>query len=77
LLKGNDRQNKIEELLGQREKSYAQAHVNIDTSSLSVDEVVEEIIKAIHRLTAPSPSSSPSRERNRKKIPSPSGRGRG
>jgi len=65
LLKGNNRQNKIEELLGQREKSYAQAHVNIDTSSLSVDAVVEKIIKAIHRLTAPSP------------LPSPSGRGRG
>ena len=47
LLKGDNRQNKIEELLGQREKSYAQAHVNIDTSSLSVDEVVEKIMEIL------------------------------
>ncbi|MGH7828975.1 MAG: shikimate kinase [Candidatus Binatia bacterium] len=65
LLEGKDKKKRIEELLKQREKSYAQAHVSIDTSSLSVDEVVEKIIKAIHRLTAPSP------------VPSPSGRGRG
>jgi shikimate kinase len=77
LLKGGEGKKRIEELLRRREKAYAQAHVRIDTSCLSVDEVVEEITEALNQLTAPSPSSSPSRERNRKKIPSPSGRGRG
>ena len=47
LLKGKDRAERIEELLREREKSYAQAHVSIDTSSLSVDEVVEKILEAI------------------------------
>ncbi len=68
LLEGNDRQKRIEELLRQREKSYDQAHVIIDTSCLSVDEVVEEIIEVIDQLSAPSPLPSPS---------GPSGRGRG
>jgi len=44
LLDGNDRKNRIDETLRQREKSYAQAHVSIDTSDLSVDQVVERIM---------------------------------
>ncbi len=52
LLKGDDQQRRIEELLRQREKSYAQAHVSIDTSDLSVDEVVEEILKVMQEQTA-------------------------
>ncbi len=72
LLKGGEGKKRIEELLRRREKAYAQAHVSIDTSCLSVDQVVEEIMETLNQLTAPSPSSSPSRERNRKKIPSPS-----
>jgi len=47
LLKGDDRERRVEELLRQREKDYAQAHLSIDTASLSVDEVVEEIIQAV------------------------------
>ena len=65
LLEGKERKMRIEELLSQREKSYAQAHVAVDTGSLSVDDVVEEIVKSIRQPTAPSP------------LPSPSGRGRG
>lgn len=51
LLGEDDRERRIKGLLGRREKSYAQAHLSIDTSSLSVDEVVEEIIAAIKRLS--------------------------
>ena len=47
LLEGSDRQKRIEELLKQREKSYAEAHFTIDTTGLSVNEVVEEIIAVI------------------------------
>ena len=65
LLEGNDRRKRIEELLSRRTDRYAQAHLSIDTEMLSVDEVVEEILKAMRHLTAPSP------------LPSPSGRGRG
>lgn len=47
LLKGDNRLKGIEQLLKQREKAYAQAHISINTEQLSVDEVVEKIIKAI------------------------------
>ncbi len=47
LLAGGDRQKRIEEILKRREKSYAKAHLSIDTDRLSVDEVVEEILKAM------------------------------
>jgi len=77
LLEGDDRERRIKGLLARREKSYAQAHVTIDTSCLSVDEVVARIIEALKQITAPSPSSSPSRERNRRKFSSPFGRGQG
>ncbi len=60
LLRGENRQERIEGLLRQREKSYAQAHVSIDTERLSVDQVVGKIIKSLHQMTAPSPLSSPS-----------------
>ena len=43
LLKGDDKRQRIERLLRQREKSYDQAHFTIDTTRLSVDEVVEQI----------------------------------
>ena len=45
LLEGGERKERIEELLRRREQSYAQAHAIIDTDSLSVDEVVEKIMK--------------------------------
>jgi len=44
LLKGDDKRQRIEGLLRQREKSYDQAHFRIDTTRLSVDEVVEQIL---------------------------------
>ena len=44
LLKGDDKRQRIERLLRQREKSYDQAHFTIDTTRLSVDEVVEQIL---------------------------------
>ncbi len=47
LLAGGDRQKRIEEILKRREKSYAQAHLRIETDDLTVEEVVEKIIEAI------------------------------
>lgn len=47
LLKGYDRQKRIDELLKQREECYAQAHVSIDTTSLSTEEVVAEITEFV------------------------------
>ena len=47
LLKRNDRRRRIEEMLGRREKSYAQAHFSIDTGDLSVNEVVEKIMESL------------------------------
>jgi shikimate kinase len=44
LLRGDDRRERIEALLRQREKSYHQADIRIDTTRLSVDEVVEQIL---------------------------------
>jgi shikimate kinase len=49
LLEGGDRAQRIGELLAQREKNYAQAHVAVDTSHLTVEQVVEKIIE---RFTA-------------------------
>jgi len=47
LLKGHDRQKRIEELLSQREERYDQAHVSIDTSGLSVKTIVEKILEIL------------------------------
>jgi shikimate kinase len=47
LLKGANRKARVEELLGQRANRYAQAHVTIDTSELTTDQVVEKIIRYI------------------------------
>lgn len=44
LLKGNDKAARIGELLKQREKYYASAELDIDTSDLTIDEVVEKIV---------------------------------
>jgi shikimate kinase len=44
LLKGGDRRERIEELLKQREKNYAQAHAAIDTSDLTIGKIVEKIV---------------------------------
>lgn len=45
LLEGENPRERIEELLGQRERVYAQAHLGLDTSALTVDQVVEEILR--------------------------------
>jgi shikimate kinase len=48
LLKGANHKERIEELLAQREKYYAQAHACIDTSDLTIDQVVEKIVELIN-----------------------------
>jgi shikimate kinase len=45
LLKGGNRRKRIEDLLKQRQTHYAQAHVFIDTSYLTIEEIVEKIIR--------------------------------
>lgn len=44
LLASSDQAQRIGELLAQREKNYAQAHVVVDTSQLTVEQVVEKIL---------------------------------
>ena len=48
LLNGADRAQRIGELLAQREKNYAQAHVAVDTSHLTVEQVVEKILERLN-----------------------------
>jgi shikimate kinase len=45
LLNGADRKSRIEELLHKRAERYAQAHLTVDTTGLTVDQVVEKIIE--------------------------------
>lgn len=45
LLQGNDRRERIEELLHLRRERYAQAHVNVDTGDLTLEQVVDKIIE--------------------------------
>lgn len=45
LLNVPDPESRISELLGQRREFYREADINIDTSSLAVEEVVDLIIK--------------------------------
>jgi shikimate kinase len=45
LLEGGDRAQRIRQLLTKREKNNAQAHVAVDTSDLTVEQVVEKIIE--------------------------------
>ena len=47
LLAGADRAKRVEELLKQREASYARAHAFVDTSDLTVDQVVEKIVELL------------------------------
>jgi shikimate kinase len=49
LLEAGDRSQRIRELLAVREKSYARAHVSIDTSDLTVNQVTGKIIEALKR----------------------------
>ena len=47
LLQGNNRREKVQELLREREARYAQADLMIDTSEMSIDQVVETIIRTL------------------------------
>jgi shikimate kinase len=51
LLNDGNRRERVAELLAQREARYAQARMTIDTSELTVDQVVEKIMEfiATHR----------------------------
>lgn len=49
LLKGVDRRERIEELLAARQHKYAQAHFTVDTSNLTLDQVVDEIVERLDR----------------------------
>lgn len=44
LLGGAHRKERVEELLKQRDKNYAQAHARVDTSELTIEEVAEKIM---------------------------------
>ena len=44
LLNSEDRKGRIEELLRLRQETYAQAHLSIDTTKLTIDQVAEKII---------------------------------
>lgn len=48
LLKGSNRKERIEEILRQRANHYAQAHAWVETSDLSVDEVVQQIVTLLN-----------------------------
>jgi len=54
LLQGSNRREKIEILLRQRAARYAQAHVTIDTSNLTVDQVVKKIMGMLEVRKKPS-----------------------
>lgn len=47
LLSGADRRGKIEQLLAERESRYAQAQATIDTSDLTIGQVVEKIVELL------------------------------
>ena len=48
LLKGSNRKERIEEILRQRANYYAEAHACVETSDLSVDEVVQQIVTLLN-----------------------------
>lgn len=60
LLQGSNRRENIEDLLRQRASRYAQAHVTIDTSNLTVDQVVNKIIDMIE-VSKKTPDGNPKR----------------
>ena len=47
LLRGGNVRARMEELLSQRQHRYEQAEIIVDTSGLTIDEVVERIISAL------------------------------
>jgi len=61
LLQGSNRREKIEILLRQRAARYAQAHVTIDTSNLTVDQVVKRIMGMLEVRKKPSDANPKSK----------------
>ncbi|MBF0491796.1 MAG: shikimate kinase [Deltaproteobacteria bacterium] len=49
LLQGGDRRKKIEKLLQDRKKIYSKVKIQIDTSGLAIDEVVQKIIERLKK----------------------------
>jgi shikimate kinase len=49
LLKGGDVRARVEELLRERQGRYEQAKITIDTSGLTIDQVVDKIIFALEQ----------------------------
>ena len=47
LLKGANRRERIEELVKLRADKYAQAHITVDTSELTLEQVVNRIVAAL------------------------------
>jgi shikimate kinase len=50
LMKAADKGKQIEQLMAQRETFYAEADIQVETSGLSIDEVVDKIITHIAKL---------------------------
>jgi len=48
LLKGANRRERVEELLKLREEKYSHAHFTVDTSNLTLEQVVDEIIERLN-----------------------------
>lgn len=59
LLAGDDRRERIETLLREREPRYAQARALIDTSDLSVDQAAEKIVQLLGLKKAHADSHRP------------------
>ncbi len=53
LLIGTNRRERVEELLKHREDRYAQAHFAVDTSDLTLEQVVDTIIEQLNREDTP------------------------
>ena len=51
LLKGHDTRARIEELLQQRQVRYAEANATVDTSGLTIDQVVKKIVQIVETET--------------------------
>jgi shikimate kinase len=47
LLKGVDRRERIEELLKERQTRYAEAHASVDTTGLTIEQVVDRVLELI------------------------------
>ena len=58
LLRGEDRLGRIEELAAQRERTYAEAHLAVDTDDLTVERVVRRIRQRLRETPNNCPRSS-------------------